>query len=149
MLALEYANGLLLINAPKVQGVVGNLSSKSSHKTDWLECSSKLENACFLLVSLDDKPLTESKRMLLQVMSEEKATDFRVERLDDGRRRIANIGRDPWLVRDLEGTIRILTPDAAALKTTKLDVNGVRVGDPSTGAEIKLDPKTVYYVIER
>ena len=148
-LLLDYDAGLLLIDAPKVQAVVGNLASRPSHKTSLLECSSNLDNACFLLVSLDEQPIKQSKRMLLQVMSEEKPTDFRTEKLDNGKLRIANIGRDPWLVRDLQGTVRLLVDDAAALKTTKLDVNGLRSGDPTTGGENKLDPKTVYYLIER
>jgi hypothetical protein len=149
MLKLDFGNGLLTIDAPKVQGLVGDLSCKPTHKTSLFECSSKLDNACFLVVSLDGKPLLESKRMLLQVMSEEKPTDFRAEDLGDGRRRITNIGRDPWLVREIEGHVKFLAKDAASLKITKLDVNGVKVGEAVTGPDITLDPRTIYYVVER
>ena len=149
MLKLDFGKGLLTIDAPKVQGFVGDLSSKPAHKTSMLECSSSLVNGCFLLVSIDGKPLKETKQMLLQVMSEEKPTDFRAEDLGDGRRRIANIGRDPWLVREIDGKVRFLTKDAASLKITKLDVNGVKTGEAVTGPEITLDPTTIYYVVER
>jgi hypothetical protein len=148
-LKLEYGTGLMIIDNPLVQGVIGDLSSKQSHITELLECSSKLVNACFLFVSLDGKPLTESKQMLLQVMSEEKPTDFRAEDLGDGQKRIANIGRDPWLVREIEGRVKFLAKDAASLKITKLDVNGVKTGEAVTGPEITLDPRTIYYVVER
>jgi hypothetical protein len=148
-LMLDFDKGVLLLDSPTAQGLVGDLSSKPNHETSLLEVSSKLVNACVLLVSLDGKPIKESKRMLLQVMSEEKPTDFRVEDLGDGKRRIANIGRDPWLVREIEGSVTFKTADAASLKITKLDQNGVKTGAATSGPKLKLDPKTVYYVIER
>jgi hypothetical protein len=148
-LLLDYDKGVFTIDAPNAQGVVGDLSCKPMHETSLLEVTSKLVNACFLVVSLDGKPIKESKKMLLQVMSEEKPTDFRAEDLGDGKRRIANIGRDPWLVREIEGTVKFKVADADKLKVTKLDQNGLKVGEATAGGKIELDPRTVYYVIER
>jgi hypothetical protein len=148
-LKLDYANGLLIIDTPKAQAIVGDLSSKTSHKTSLLECSSKLDNACCLLVSLDDKPLKNAARLLLQVMSEEKPTDFRTEALEAGKHRIANTGRDPWLVKEIEGKVTFKAADAANSKITKLDLNGVKVGAATNGPELTFDPRTVYYLIER
>ena len=51
-------------------------------------------------MSLDDQPLATSRKILLQVMTEEKATGFQTEPAGDGVKRIANIGRDPWLVKE-------------------------------------------------
>ena len=44
-----------------------------------------------MVVSMDGQPLAKSKRMLLQVMTEEKATGFRTEPLGDRGRRIPEI----------------------------------------------------------
>jgi hypothetical protein len=148
-LKLDYGKGVLLIDAEKIQGVVGDLTSRPNHATSLMEVSSSLVNACLVLVSLDGERMNLSKRMLLQVMSEEKPTDFRAEDLGEGRRRIANIGRDPWLVREIEGKVAFKMKDAANLKITKLDQNGVKVGDATRGPELTLDAKTIYYVVER
>ena len=80
-------------------------------------------------------------------MSEEKATGFATEPAGGQQLRIKSIGRDPWLVKELSGTVRFKRPDAGRLKVTALDANGYRVRDAGTAAEIKLDPATIYYVI--
>ena len=100
-------------------------------------------------VSLDGRPLAHAGRILLQAMSEEKATDFATEPADAGRRRIVNIGRDPWLIREIRGTVRFTRPDAASLPVTALDGNGRPMGPAGTAAEIRLQPGVLYYVIGR
>jgi hypothetical protein len=62
------------------------------------------------LLSLDGLPEESGRpegiqKMLLQVMTEEKATGFKTEPLGNRRQRIASIGQNPWLVRKIEGTI--------------------------------------------
>jgi hypothetical protein len=80
-------------------------------------------------------------------MSEEKASGFRTEPASNKTKRIISIGRDPWLVRELEGTVRFQRPDAEKLTVTALDLSGNRTDDTCTAAEIRLRPRTMYYMI--
>src|SRR5262245_20097630 len=101
-----------------------------------------------IAVALDDRPLSESRRILLQVMSEERATGFETEVIDATTKRIKNIGRDPWQVKRPSGTVTFQRPDAAKLKITPLDFIGRPTAPATTGREIKLLPTTVYYLVE-
>ncbi len=80
-------------------------------------------------------------------MTEEKPSGFRAEPTGPGEKRIVSIGRDPWLVREVEGTVRFKRPDAARLKVVALDPNGDPGKTLGSAAEIRLDPRTVYYLI--
>jgi hypothetical protein len=96
-------------------------------------------------VSLDGLDLSSSKRMLLQVMSEEKATGFATEDASTGVKKISDIGRDPWQVKNLSGSVKFKT----RVETQALDLNGYPTGEKKTGAEVKLAPATIYYLITR
>jgi hypothetical protein len=100
-------------------------------------------------VSFDGRPLAESGKILVQAMTEEKPTDFATEPASDGVKRITNLGHDPWLIREIQGTLRFKRPDAARLKVTALDLNGYQTDAAGTAAALKLLPGVVYYLIEK
>jgi hypothetical protein len=146
-LKLDYGKGLLTINAPRAQGASGALKEAGVVRLKDLSIESGLELGHIVAVSLDDKPLETCGKILLQVMSEEKASGFRTEPASNKTKRIVSIGRDPWLVRELEGTVRFQRPDAEKLTVTALDLSGNRTSDACTAAEIRLRPRTMYYLI--
>lgn len=148
-LELDYGKGTLRIDAPQAQGLSGALRDAGQTTLTDLVISSPLELGHVVAVSLDGKPLATSDRVLLQVMTEEKATDFATTLVSEHVRRITNIGHDPWLVKEIKGTVRFRRPDAARLKVTALDFNGYSQGPAGTADEIKLGPKTLYYLIGR
>jgi hypothetical protein len=106
---LDYGKGVLTLNADAAQGASGNLKAGGAIDLGQLTVTSPLENVHIVLVALDGKPLRDSQRMLLQVMSEEKASGFATEDAGNGLQRITNIGRDPWRVKKFEGTVRFTT----------------------------------------
>jgi hypothetical protein len=146
-LRLDYGKGVLALNAPAAQGISGMLKEAGATELTDLSIVSKLELGHIVAVSLDGRPLATSSKILLQVMSEERATGFRAETSPTGEKRIVSIGRDPWLVRELEGVIRFKRPDSARMKVTALDPNGDAVKAIGSAAEIRLLPSTVYYLI--
>ena len=99
------------------------------------------------VVSLDGEPIARSRKMLLQVMSEERASGFATEDAGNGLRKITDIGRDPWQVKKLQGTVKFKS--GSELKIQPLDFHGYPKGDPIRGAEFKLAPETVYYLVTR
>jgi hypothetical protein len=147
-LRLDYGKGLLTINAPSAQGASGALGRVGTFDLKNLTLSSGMELGHVVAVSLDDQPLASSKKVLLQVMTEEKATDFRTEPGAGGRQKIVSVGHDPWLVRQAQGVVRFKRPDASRLKVTALDPNGDPTQAVGTADEIKLSPTTLYYLIE-
>jgi hypothetical protein len=148
-LKLDYGKGLFVINSPKAQGASGALNTGGKIKLQALTITSDLDLAHIVAIALDDKPLVESRKILLQAMSEERASGFETEPATAANRRITNIGRDPWQVKNLSGTVTLERPDAEKLKVTPLDFTGRPVGPPAGPAkEIKLLPKTLYYLIQ-
>jgi hypothetical protein len=148
-LRLDYGKGLLTLNAARAQGASGALHAAGRIETRDLTLASDLELGHIVVVSLDDQPLGASGRMLLQVMSEERASDFRTEDKGQGVKRIVNIGADPWLVKELKGTVSFKRAVAARLKVTALDFNGYPAGSAGTAEQIKLQPRTVYYLVAK
>ncbi|HEV7402924.1 MAG TPA: hypothetical protein VGO11_08365 [Chthoniobacteraceae bacterium] len=148
-LELDYGKGILTINAPAAQGISGDLQAAGATETADLSISSDLDLGHIIAVSLDGKPLATSGKILLQVMSEDKASQFHAEPSGNGLQRIVEIGRDPWQIKNLSGVVKFKRADAAALKVTALDFNGYRKGAAGTAAEIKLQADTVYYLVER
>lgn len=146
-LRLDYGKGVLAVNAPRAQGASGALREAGTIELKDLSLSSRMELGHIVAASLDDKPLATSRRILLQVMSEEKPTDFHSEPLPDGDRKIRSIGRDPWLVKQLDGVVKFSRPDAAKLKAIALDPNGDPVKSLGAAREIRLAPSTIYYLI--
>jgi hypothetical protein len=148
-LKLDYGKGVLVIDAAGAQGLSGALRAAGTVSLRDLTIASDLELGHIVVVALDARPLASSERMLLQVMSEEKATDFQTENIGGGLKRIVNIGRDPWLVKNLAGTLTFKRGDAAQLKATPLDFNGRPAGPAVAASSLRLLPTTVYYLITR
>jgi hypothetical protein len=143
-LTLDYKTGLLTINAPQAQGASGNLKGQPIDLGNIaIQCDS--DNAHIVVVSLDVEDLGASKRMLLQLMSEEKATGFAAEEIGGGVKKISDIGHDPWQVKNLNGTVKFKSP----VQIQPLDFNGYPVGEKKPGTEVKLAPATIYYLITR
>ena len=143
-LSVNYKDGLLTINAPQAQGVSGNFRSSRVHLEDTVFTSDS-DNIHMIVVSLDGEKLSNSKRMLLQVMSEERPTGFRVEETSGGILKIADIGRDPWQVKNITGSVAFRSP----VQIQPLDFNGYPAGEKKTRAEIQLAPATIYYLLTR
>jgi len=148
-LKLDYSKGLLTVNAPQAQGLSGCLRAVGRIDTKDLSFESEMELGHVVAVSLDNQPLTTSRKILLQVMSEEKASDFHTEPVTEGVKRITNIGKDPWLVRELSGTVTLKRADAYQLKVTALDFNGYAGEHCGTAERIRLRPTTLYYLITK
>ena len=146
-LTLDYAKGLLTINSPTAQGLSGNLKAAGAVPLGNLRIESTLDNGHIIVVSLDGQPINSSKRMLLQAMSEEQSTGFATEDAGHGLKKITNIGRDPWRVKNLQGSLRFR--NARGLQIQPLDFNGYPDGPAKSGGELTLAPNTIYYLLTR
>jgi len=146
-LGFDYGKGVLRIDAPCAQGVSGMVAQAGAVETRDLSIRSTMALGHIIIVALDNQPLSRSRKMLLQVMSEEKTTDFQTESAGPGLQRILNIGKDPWLFKRLEGAVKLKRSDATRLDVTALDFNGYPAGKSGTADNISLKPSALYYVI--
>ncbi len=144
----DIARGLLRLEAPGGQGAAGFLGDAGVITLPDMTIESDLPFGCFLAVAMDEKPLAESEKILLQVMSEAKNNGYTATP-QTGKRTIQAMGNAPIVVRNLQGTVAFDIPGAADAKVTTLDPNGYPTGS-FTGAEsIELRPDVFYYIIER
>jgi hypothetical protein len=143
-LTLDYGKGVLTLNASSAQGASGDLKRAGAIELGDVTIQSELDNAHIVLVSLDGEPLRSSRRMLLQVMSEERPTDFAAEQSGEVKR-ITNLGRDPWQVKALQGSVKF----KGEVQIQPLDFNGYPAGSTRRGSQIELMPETLYYSVTR
>ena len=146
---LNWGKRLMRFDTPQAQGLVGNLKAAGKVELPQLVVVSDLDLASVTLVSMDGAPIATSQRLLLQVMSEERPSNYSEEPAGEGLFRITNIGQDPWLIRDLSGTVTLRRADAASLKVTPLDGNGYPAGAAVSGPLIQLQPGIPYYSITK
>jgi hypothetical protein len=148
-LKLDFGKGTLTINAPAAQGVCGNLDAAGAADLKDVRIESGMDLGAIVAVSLDGKPLASSTSILLQVMSEERASGYRTEPAENGRKKILSIGHDPWLVKNIDGTIKFKRLDAARLRVTALDNYGCPSSEAGVANALTLKPNVVYYHIHR
>lgn len=148
-LTWNWALGLATINAPTAQGITGFLVAAGKLDLADSTMESPLEYGSLLLVALDGSPLATSRKILLQVMSEERPHQWETQTTPDELEKIINTGQPPLLIRNLEGTVSLKRPDAVNLRVTALDANGYPTGETfKHGNAISLRPERFYYLIE-
>lgn len=148
-LRLDYGKGLLALNASRAQGVSGNLGAAGEMDLADVTITSSLTLGHIVIVTLDNHPISSSSRMLLQVMSEEKNTGFTTEPLTNAVMKITSIGHNPWMVKDLTGSVHFKGDAIKPLRTQPLDFNGYPAGQAVTNHIINLEAGTLYYLITR
>ncbi|MEM7262081.1 MAG: hypothetical protein AAF488_08825 [Planctomycetota bacterium] len=151
---LDYGHGVMILDAPRAQGVSGNVASVGEVKTANLTVKSDMDLIHLVVVSLDGKPIARSDSMLLQVMTEERNTGFETQ--GHPIRHIRSIGTDPWQVREIDATVTMTGNKPGTLTVTPLDANLTPVELPADAGAIEwrdgtlsLLPDTIYYWIHR
>lgn len=145
----DYGAGRLTINAPQAAGVVGFFEPGKAETAGIMKLDLRNDYASVLLVALDDRPLAESKRLLLQVMTEDSNYGWKESGDARGEKKIESVGQPPLVVRSPHGRVTLNRADAATLLVTPLDLNGYPASAPAAaGAAIELRSATLSYLIE-
>lgn len=142
----DYGNGIVKVDAPQVQGITGFLS-KSKLETSAFTADLPIPYGALIAVSLDDKPIAQSGKILVQVMSQESMYGFRTAGTNPYT--IEDLGSAPIAVQKLRGSFAFRRPDQAQLKVTALDFNGYPVKTLPKGATVQLLPDVIYYLVEK
>ena len=120
----------------------------------FLQISLQNEFGTVTAVALDDQPIASSRKILLQVMTQEQPTGFKA---DGGT--ITSLGGAPFGVKKIQGTIELRLQAGAAAgapTVTALDENGYPIKKSVTpkpagsgAVELPLLDDVVYYTITR
>lgn len=155
---IAYGTGLYTINAPCAQAAIGFLGTNGDVTLGDVQIRCKNDHASIAVVSLDGKPIKESKKVLVQVGTfqrpkgwlEEKVKVTVKEQTMDAFR-ILSIGTPEWLIRNVEAQLSVRNPGLK--KATLLDENGMRgAAVPCLSGQgalnLTLPPNTLYLVLE-
>lgn len=157
---LDYRRGVMVVSAPKYQGVCGFLKGAGGgFQTADMRLASGTEYAAIAAVAMDDAPLATSGNILVQVGTTARLTGYQsrpakfkpeekageVEGLE-----IVDTGAPPWRVGKIDATLSVR--NAKVAKATLLDLNGYAFGDVPVSrdgewASVKLPAETMYLVL--
>jgi len=147
-LAWDWARGVATLSAPCAQGACGFLKAAGELALGDVSVRSGNEYGALLVVSLDGEPIARSKKMLLQVMTEDRNYGWKTT--GEGTKTISDLGSPPIVVRDVAGSVSLRRPDASTLKVWALDENGYKRQElPGGASRIELQRDCVYYAIQK
>ncbi len=129
---LNYRKGICTLNAPKAQGVCGFLRGAGKHGVFHLGAvtiRSRNKYAAVLVVAMDNRPLTQSHEVLVQVGTtmrpsgwQSKPATFTVGKKTVRGHSVVSTGSNPWRIRDTHVTITLRDKNVAHAEM--LNVNG-------------------------
>jgi hypothetical protein len=157
---LDYGKGLCTLNTPKAQGVCGFLSRAGAVRLGDVSIRSQNGYATVAVVTMDDRPLSSSRKILVQVGTSARPTGWMTREAEfpgeDGKTKlqgfeVLKVGTPPWRVVNAEVGLAVRNPDIT--KATLLDpagypieeVRGTRAGNDFS---LELPPNTMYLILE-
>jgi hypothetical protein len=158
-ITLNMAVGSCVVDSPKVQGVAAFFKNQGEFQLMDCRIVSGNEYGSVLVVSMDNRPLNQSWKILVQAGTQSRPTGWVEEpaqiRLDNGSLvdgyKVASYGRAPWAVVKPNLTVEVNHPRIA--KVTALDLNGnarnrVAFDRTTAGIRFRFPEDTMYVVLE-
>lgn len=131
----DYRSGLCRLDTPKAQGVTGFFRQSKAVQLSDVHITSGNEYATILVVSLDDQPIINSRKLLVQVGTIARPSGWTQRELtwQDERGQVKkgfeviDYGQAPWLLVDNDVSIQIQNPFLR--RGIVLDMNGLSRGN--------------------
>jgi len=154
----DYRKEVATMNAPKAQGVTGFLK-RAGGRFELRDAVILSDNdyATVNLAPLDDQPIAQSERVLVQVVTVNRLTGWRTKdatfKLGKGERayevkgeQIVRIGRPPFRIAKAKLEVRF--KNKRLRRARILDINGYQVGSRSvTDGRFTFPPDAIYAVV--
>lgn len=161
-LALDMKQGVGLVNTPRFKAVTGFLNQAGgTFDLEGLTIRSEDEYATVMVVSLDDKPITQARRILVQVTTTARPTGWETvpNRFDYGKGgekkelvgyEIVQTGEPPWQIARSHVSLTLQNP--SLVQAHKLDTNGnaieeIALDQDKGAATVTLPADTMYAVL--
>jgi hypothetical protein len=133
-LSLNYSCGLLTINTPRTQAVIGSLAEAEELKLDAVTVTGQTEFATVTATSLDGQPLGRARRVLVTAVgrAENTAQGFappteQQVRWNPTSWMLPAEGRLPVIVEPIRAEVKLRAPGPATVY--RLDATGKRTGE--------------------
>ncbi len=155
----DYGKGIYTVSAPKCQGAAGFLAEEPEIALADVTIRSRNAYGSVVMVPLDDRPLAQSRQILIQVgtvarpagwIARHRSVEAGGE-LHDGFQ-ILRKGGEPVLVENTRAQIEIANPSVR--QATALDVNGLPMAEPVSVQQrgerllVTLPANALYTIVE-
>lgn len=150
----DYGNGCCTLNALKAQGVTGFLRKVGTFKLGNVQIHSNDPYATVLVVAMDDRPLNDSARILVQVGTTERPAEWKTKPTQVKERpgeEVVSYGHAPWMI--VRSDLRLEVNNSKISKARVLDPNGMPVREitleSSNGKKsFQFPPDALYVVLQ-
>ena len=160
-IVMNYGDGIATINAPQAQGASGFLSKQRQILLDDLTIISNDHYATILAVSVDDRELKDSTKILLQISTrarphgwrESDGVKYQVKDQRFNGKRIEEVGGAPWNIVKTQG-LKIRIGNKRISTATILDANlyptkeTARMTKTTSQWEIAVPDDVLYILLE-
>jgi hypothetical protein len=153
-LTWAYGKGVCTLNAPKAQGATGFLKKEGVVKLADVELQCGNDYATVLAVSMDDQPLRDSGKILVQVGTTERPAGWEtkpVQLKDRPGEEVVSFGHAPWMI--VRADLSMVVNNSKVTKARVLDANGIPVGDvpleqAAGGKRFRFPEDALYVLLE-
>jgi hypothetical protein len=153
-LQLDYGKGVCTLNGPKAQGATGFLKKAVLVKLADVEVQCGNDYASILAVAMDDKPLRDSAKILVQVGTSERPAGWETKPVrikDRPGEEVVNFGHAPWMI--VRADISMVVGNSKIRTARVLDANGMVVkniplAERAGGKQFKFPEDGLYVVLE-
>jgi hypothetical protein len=149
----DYGKSVMTVNTSKAQGATGFLGKHGPVKLDQVTIDMDNDYGSVLVVALDNRPITESKKMLIQCMTVEQFYGWKTSSPAGMDGTIENVGSSPWGLEKIEATITLAGKAPSSI--VACDENGystdkvVEHVNADNGCTITLEVTSPYTVVFR
>jgi len=156
-LKLNYDKGFCTVDTPCAQGVAAFFSARPTFAMTDVTFASRNEYGSALAVSMDGKPIRESKKVLVQFGTRSRPTGWaeKAATIDLGNNQstpgleVVSYGKAPWQV--IKADLMVSIRNAGLTKASVLDMNGNRINQitlTKSGGQVKFAfPSNAMYVV--
>ena len=137
--------GICFLDAPKAQGATGFIGGRTITLSSLvIRCENQY--ATVYAVSADGLPLTDSKKILLQIGTTARPHGWKTE--PDGKnRRIVSLGGAPWNVAMAKG-LKVRVKNRGLKRAEVLDANFLKTGEvPVAGGIVEVPEDAMYLLL--
>jgi hypothetical protein len=151
-LSWDWSAGVVTVNAPSAQGVVGAVGSQPAFTLQDVTVASDANYASIIVVPLDGRPIATSSRLLVQINSIARPSGWasEVTAHETGPAlQVTAFGQAPWQIDRVNARLRVRNDRLS--RATALDANGMEKGAVVVAqgqGELTIDlPADALYVI--
>ncbi len=129
-LAMDYKRGSMEINTPRAQGITGFFQPEEIKKLKDVSVSFENKYGSILIISLDNKPIANSKHMLVKIFTEEMNNNWKTYPIrGKSYKRVDSLGESPLIVKKIKGRISFPKIKNNSWQIWRLDINGDRISE--------------------